>query len=185
MTADNAHPARETIQLLRRLRAVRNFRPDPIPYEALEDILEVARWTGSARNEQPWTLIVVEDVDNRRALAACEGFARHLAEAPLGIALVFDNAWPEGDTYDDGRLSERIMLAAAAHGLASCIGWWKGEGRDAARALLGAPASSTVRTIISIGYRDDKAHHARPKQPRPRKPLSEIVSWEYYGASRG
>ena len=41
---------RDEIDLLRRLRAVREFRPDPVPQAAIDDMLEVARWTGTASN---------------------------------------------------------------------------------------------------------------------------------------
>jgi nitroreductase len=45
--------AKDRIAFLRGLRAVRQFRPDPIPQEVVDDILEVARWSGSAGNRQP------------------------------------------------------------------------------------------------------------------------------------
>jgi nitroreductase len=42
--------ARSRIAFLRGLRAVRQLRPDPLPADVLDDILEVARWSGSAGN---------------------------------------------------------------------------------------------------------------------------------------
>jgi nitroreductase len=41
--------------LLRSLRAVHRYAPDDV----LVSIVEVARWTGSAENSQPWKLVVV------------------------------------------------------------------------------------------------------------------------------
>ena len=38
---------------LRSLRAVRRYAQRPIPDAVLLDVLEVARWTGSAKNTQP------------------------------------------------------------------------------------------------------------------------------------
>ena len=70
-------------------------------------------------------------------LAALEGYARHLTTAPLGIVLVMDGKNEEFATYDEGRLAERIMLVAAAHGLGSCIGWWTNPAREEAKRLLG------------------------------------------------
>ena len=46
--------ASDRIAFLRSLRAVRSFRPDPIPQEVIDDILDVVRWSGSASNLQPW-----------------------------------------------------------------------------------------------------------------------------------
>ena len=41
------------IAFLRSLRAVRSFRPDHVPQGVFDDVLEVARWSGSASNRQP------------------------------------------------------------------------------------------------------------------------------------
>ncbi len=174
MATTNAH---DRIAFLRGLRAVRAFRPDPVPQAALDDILDVARWSGSASNRQPWELIIVRDAEDRRKLAAVEGYAQHLAGAPLGIVLVMAGAagQEEQEIYDEGRLCERIMLAASAHGLGSCIGWLVGGGSDDVMAFLDIPPARRVRTVISIGYPDEAALRARPKREQARKPLSEIV----------
>jgi nitroreductase len=170
----------ECIALLRNLRAVRHFRPEPIPDQALADILEVARWSGSAKNSQLWEFIVIHDRDTLTALAALDGFVKHLAGARIAIVLVMAGENAEWETYDEGRLSERIGLAAAAHGLGSSIGWFAGDGREAAKRLLGIPQERLVRTAISLGYPDQAAHGARPKPPQARKPLSELVHEERY-----
>jgi nitroreductase len=174
------HPARrELIKLLRDLRAVREFAPDPVPGDFLTDAYEVARWTGSARNLQPWDLVVVRNRETLERLAALDGYAKHLAGAPLGIVLVLDNENREFAAYDEGRLAERIMLAAAAYGLGSCIGWWSGLGRDQARAIIGAPETTIVRTVLSIGYPAE----VKPKrrQGETRKPIADFVHQERYG----
>ncbi len=72
------------------------------------------------------------------------------------------------------------MLAAQAHGLGSSIGWLVGEGRAAAKEILGIPPERVVRTAISLGYPDEEA---RPRRSRgqARKPLAEIVHEDRYG----
>src|SRR5688572_9261800 len=105
--------AADRIRFLRGLRAVRQFEPTPVPEQALEDILDVARWSGSSRNRQPWELVVIRDRETLNALGAAGGYVRHLSEAPLAIVLVMAGESPEEEIYDEGRLSERIMLAAA------------------------------------------------------------------------
>jgi nitroreductase len=176
----DAEATRDRIAFLRGLRSVRRFRPDPIPSEVVDDLLEVARWTGSARNLQPWELVVIQDHKTLGALAELEGYARHLAGAPLGIVLVMAGQEHEQEAYDDGRLSERIMLAAAAHGVASCIGWWAGDGRSAAKELLGVPPERTVRTALSLGYAAEDTRRASSRPGAGRKPLSDIVHEERY-----
>ena len=173
---------KEVIALLRGLRAVRQFRPDTIPQEVVDAILDVARWSGSASNRQHWEFVVIRDRETLQALAKYEGYAWHLAGAALAIVLVMagNPALVDQETYDEGRLSERIMLAAEAYGIGSSIGWFKGKGRMDAKTLLGIPQERLVRTAISLGYPDEEARQARPKVVDARKPLSELVHWERY-----
>lgn len=177
--ADTAH---DRIAFLRTLRAVRNFLPEPVPQDALDDILTVARWSGSASNRQPWEFLVLRDRETLRALAQVSPNARHAASAPLAIVLIMDGDAERvaHETYDEGRLAERIMLAAAAHGLGSCIGWFRPETMAAAKELLGIPQHKLVRTVISIGRPDTAAQAARPKPPQARKPLAELLHEERY-----
>lgn len=172
----------DPIAFLRGLRATRRFAPDPVPQEALTDILDAARWTGSSMNRQPWHVVGVRDRATLDELAAIGTYTRHLAGALLGLFLVLDGDDPIGEAYDDGRLSERIMLAARAHGLGSGIGWYWDEGHEpAAKVALGIPTERTLRTAIAIGYplRDHRSDRAATSAAR--KPLAEIVSFERFG----
>jgi len=168
------------IAFLRRLRAVREFLPDPVPAAAIADLLAVARWTGTATNRQHWELVLVEDRETPRTLSGLEGYAAHLAGAPLGIVLVMAGKSAEQETFDEGRLAERIMLAAEAHHLGSCIGWLRGAGQEKAKHLLGIPSERLVRTLLSIGYPDEVARRARPLNPDARKPTEAFVHRERY-----
>jgi nitroreductase len=179
--ATDERKAADRISFLRTLRAVRTFRPEPVPQEVIDDILEVARWSGSASNKQPWEMLVVRERDTLTSLASVDGYAGHLARATLGIVLVMAGDREEQETYDEGRVAERIMLAAHAHGVGSSIGWIVGPGRDAARELLGIPGHKVVRTAISLGYPDEQARRPRSGRGPARKPLDEIVHNERYG----
>lgn len=162
------------IAFLRRLRAVRQFTSDALPDHVVADLLDVARWSGSASNRQPWELILVSDRDNLRQLAGAEGFAGHVAGAALAIVLVMSGDRPEQDTFDEGRLGERLMLAALAHGVGSSIGWFTGAGRNQVKELLGIPGDRLVRTVISFGYSTEAA----ARRGRRRRPMAEIVHRE-------
>src|ERR671914_1239263 len=177
-TADE-RTVKDRISFLRTLRSVRSFRSDPVPQEVVDDVLEVARWSGSASNKQPWEILVIRERDTLRSLASFGGYAGHLADAPLGIVLVMAGERAEQETYDEGRLAERVMLAALAHGVGSSVGWIVGGGRAAAREILGVPEGRMVRTALSLGYPDEGAR--RRRAGRARKPLSEIVHEERYG----
>jgi nitroreductase len=182
MTTQNR--AADQIALLCGLRAVRDFLPDPIPEAVIADILAVVDASGSAFIPQPWELVLVRDRAMLAELAQTTQYARHLAGAALGIVLVLagDPARVEHETYDEGRLSERIMLAAAAHDVGACVGWVRGPTEAAVKTMLGIPDGRRVRTLISFGYRDEASHAARPvRGGANRRPLSEIVHAERFG----
>jgi nitroreductase len=174
----------DRIAFMRGLRAIRDFLATPLPDTVVDAIIQVGHSTGSAFTPQPWELVVVRDRETLRSLAGATIYARHLAGAALGIVVVMAGEVErvEHETYDEGRLSERIMLAAAAHGVGACVGWVRGPTEAAVKSILGIPAGRRVRTLISVGYPDEQAHRARPRKERPpRKPLSEIVHQERFG----
>ena len=59
----------EFLELVKKRRSIRAFKPDPIPEEYIEKILEAARWGESATNAQPWEFIVVRKGDTRHRIA--------------------------------------------------------------------------------------------------------------------
>lgn len=178
MTQDGAS---SQIRFLKRLRAVRSFEPTPVPDDALRDILEVARWTGSAGNQQEWQLIAITQRTSLDQLAQTSRMARHLARAPLAVAIVMPDQRKIMEAFDEGRMAERIMLAALAHGLGSAIGWMS-DGEEEAKRILGIPADRKLRTVISIGFPDEAGRKPKSAAGTARKPLSEIVHRERWGS---
>ena len=171
-------------KLIKSLRSVRQFSDQEIPDDVLRDVLDAARWTGSAKNSQPWALIVVKKRETLAALARCGQFAGHLAGAKLAIALVMlDDA--ASAMIDEGRLAQNLMLAAWAHGVGSCIASiFPKENEQRARELLGIPDNLHLRTVLSVGYpASPQALRLPPNAPLPRgrRPLGEMVSWERFG----
>ncbi len=172
--------ASDNTALLRGVRNVRQFRSEPVPDTVVDDILDVARWSGSAMNRQPWEFVVVREPATVRALAATSPTIGWVAGAPLAIVVVMAGEVPELEGFDEGRVSERILLAARAHGLGAGLGWFpNGAARAAVKALLGVPERRGLRTIVAVGYPDVEA--GTDRQPGPaRKPLSELVHSERY-----
>ena len=48
--------------------SVRRLRPDPIPDEYVDKILEAGRWAMSGANGQPWEYLVIKDPKKKKAL---------------------------------------------------------------------------------------------------------------------
>lgn len=49
------------LDLVKQRRSIRKFKPDPVPDELINKILDVARWAPSGANHQPWEFIVIKD----------------------------------------------------------------------------------------------------------------------------
>jgi nitroreductase len=179
-----ADPAQRTA-FLRSMRAVRRFASQPIAEPVLLDILEVARWTGSSKNTQPWHLIVVRERATLEVLAKCGPYAGHIAGAQVAIALIMENG---NQRFDEGRLAQNLMLAAWAHRIGSCIGSLYPEANTRrAKDVLGVPASKWLHTAISLGYpADERALRLSASRgsladvPIGRMDLSALVSWEHF-----
>lgn len=57
------------LELAKKRRSVRRFKPDPIPDDYIEKIIEVARWAPSGFHTQPWEFVVVKNKDLKDKVA--------------------------------------------------------------------------------------------------------------------
>ncbi|HEV2011253.1 MAG TPA: nitroreductase family protein [Candidatus Limnocylindria bacterium] len=177
---------RSQTELLRTVRQIRQYSPERVPDEVVERLLEVAQWTGSSRNTQPWHFIVISQPAQLRLISQLRTPINWVTAAPLGIAIVLDGANVPSEAYDEGRVTERLLMGAHTLGFGGGVAWFGDEAQQAeAKRILGIPAGRTARSVVLIG---------RPtsiKDPRPgaraggRKPLSEIVSYERWGKAAG
>ncbi|NND01704.1 MAG: nitroreductase family protein [Acidimicrobiia bacterium] len=154
------------------LRALRSYADRPVDPADLERLIEAARWTGSSKNRQNWSFVVVDDPDQKAALATAGDFTDPIRNAPMAIALVEE---PEGYEFDTGRLAQNIMLAADALGMATCpITLHRDE---MAFEVLGLPEGRRCRYAIAIGY---PSPSAAPGKMGGRKPVEELLHRNRY-----
>lgn len=165
--------------MLRSLRAVRRFLRGQVPADAVAEIVEVARWTGSARNRQPWRVMLVTDPAKRASLARLGAYASPLEQAPLVVLLAIDLALGGADAeFDAGRFAQSVMLAAHAQGLGSCpVSFFPAANIRMAAAMTGLREPWQVRTAIAIGYPDPTARDdvGRPAIPTGRLSTLDLV----------
>lgn len=155
------------------LRAIRQFDDRPLSEDDLAALLKAAQWTGSSKNRQNWSFIVVDDPDQKDRLCDAGDFTTPIRNAPAAICLVQE---PDGYEFDTGRLAQNIMLAADSLGLGSCPITLHRE--EVAAEVLGLPEESRCRYAIAIGY---KAPGAGPTKMGGRKLLHELVHHNTYG----
>ena len=171
------------IEFLRSLPAVREYTPEPVGEDVLDDLIEVGRWTGSASNLQWAEIVLVTDADVKQQLTT--GGIRAAAGAAVAIVVVTpgDPAQHDLEVFDKGRLVERLLLAASAHGLGANVGVLKGEGPDVIKAALGIPAAKRAWSVVTIGEIDAAAFAARQRNPRAgRKAPSDFAHHERYAS---
>jgi nitroreductase len=153
------------------LRAIRDYRDEPLSNEDLGAILEAGRWTGSSKNRQNWLFIAVTDEERLRGLAEHGDFTQPIRDSAATIVLVRE---PDGYEFDIGRAAHNMMLAAKAIGVASCPITLH---RDAdAAAYLGVPDGGVARYAIALGY---PTEDAKPRNFGGRKPAAEVVKLDH------
>lgn len=155
------------------LRAIRNYEDRPVSAADLDAVLEAARWTGSSKNTQNWSFIVVDDPGQKEALCDAGDFMTPVRNAPMAICIVQN---PEGYEFDSGRVAQNIMLAADAIGLATCPVTLHRD--DVAAEVLGLPEGYRCRYGVALGY---PAPSASAAKFGGRKPMEELVHRNSFG----
>jgi nitroreductase len=188
----------EVNQAIAQRRSIRKFKPDAIPDETLQEVLEAVRLAPSWANTQCWRLVVIIDPVIKEKLAGTTFGARTpvnragdgLRAAPVAVAFCaaegasgfsFNEpkkpATDKGDfwyMFDTALAMENFCLAAAASGLGTVIiGAFDAA---AAAEILQVPAGYTVVALTPLGYPDEAP------EARPRKAMSEIVFYNRFGA---
>jgi nitroreductase len=174
--------AAEVMETIRTVRQARLYQPDPVPQDVVDQLLELARWTGSSRNTQPWRFVVITEKEQLRQISQLRPPITWVADVPLAIGIVLNGANPLSESYDEGRVTERLLLGAKVLGLGGGIAWFGDASQQAeGQRILGIPEGMTARGVVAIGYpTTTKDHRPNPATPG-RTPLSEIVSYDRYG----
>ncbi len=166
----------EYTEVIRKRRSIRGYRPDPVPPEKLDRILEAARIAPSATNAQPIRLIVVSDPAVKEALRAAYDKPWFVA-APLVIAGCVDpsKAWKRADGFNAAEVDlaiafDHLTLAAADEGLGTC--WVCNFDEEKAKAALGVPAGIRLIAMTPLGFPDSRV----ATRPFARKTMEQIRS---------
>ncbi len=159
-------------------RSVRNYLSKDIESDKLNKVLEAARLSPSANNNQGWKFVVIKDEKTREKLSEAAGGQKFVGQAP--VVIVACGTDPErvmkcGQhryTVDLSIAVSYMMLEAYEQGLGTC---WIGHFDEGeVKKILDIPDKVRVVAMTPLGY------PAETPAPRPRKQLSEIVCYEKY-----
>jgi nitroreductase len=166
-------------EAIRLKRAVREFRPEPLPDDVVRAILNAGRRAQSSKNSQPWHFIAVTEKNVLRSLAEIGTWARHLAGAALGVAILTpDPAQRFSLMFDAGQAAAYLQLAAWELGVGSCLASIYEP--EQARQVLGFPPDWHLRIALSFGYPLESDVLQRPPTPGGRRPFDDVVHWQHW-----
>jgi nitroreductase len=201
MSADKTPSSVDVLEAIGTARAMRWFRPDPVPDALVEQVVWAATRASSAHNSEPWDIVVVKDERQRTAIGrAIEEAARakdplppaetetdrrieqgvrnlfaHIGEAPVLILLCGRNCYPQHQP--DEKFLWHAVGAASQNMLVAA----RGLGLGLAPTMLHTLADRPIRAIVDlpdtsvIGVTAALGWPARSFGPLTRRPMSEVV----------
>lgn len=189
--------AREAVhRVIAERRDVRRFRPDVVPDDVLDRVLQAAHRAPSVGLMQPWRLIVIRDLTTRmavRRLAQRERLRQAdrfdartrqfldqkvegVVEAPLGLCVCCDHGDSDEEVLGRGTIPETDIYSAAcavenlwlaARAEGLGVGWVSFYRPEDLRALLGIPTRVDPIAYLCLGWPDE----------RPLRPGLEAAGW--------
>ncbi len=187
-------------------RAIRRFKPDPVPRETIEQVIEAATRAPSGGNRQPWAFVVVTEQAKKDQIAqwyhegwvalyesdssrprnavfrSAEHLADHLAETPVLIFPCISARVGQAPAFSTGSsiypAAQNLMLAATALGLGTVITTFHLRREDELKALLGIPDDYATSCMIPMGWPAEGERFGGGS----RKPVSEITHYETWTA---
>lgn len=162
---------------IRLKRAVRKFQDTPLPEDVTRAILNAGRRSQSSKNEQGWQFIVIQDKATLKALSECGEWAKHLAGAAMGVAILTAEPTAKFQTmFDAGQAAAFMQLAAWELGVGSVPA--SIYEHEKAREILGFPPEWHLRIALSFGYPLEETKLTSAPKQGGRRSLEEIVHWE-------
>jgi len=174
----------EFIAVIKNRRSIRKYKPDFIPEEDIEYVLNAARLAPSWKNQQCWRYVVVKDKEKIKKIASARSQSQDwLKEAPVIIVACAnpdDSGHREGKDYylvDIGISFEHLLLAARDRGLGTC--WIGGFDEKTVKEVINAPKNVRIVAYTPLGYPAKKKGEVTD-----RKPHEENIFYEKYGQKR-
>ena len=114
----------ETLNTLLTRRSVRRYKPDPIPADVLEQILQAGTYAPTGKNLQSPLILAVTNRALRDRLSAMNAAVLGTQSdpfygAPVVLVVLAQRANPN-HVYDGSLVMGNLMLAAASLGVGSC-----------------------------------------------------------------
>jgi nitroreductase len=178
----------DLMEAIKGRRSIRKYKPDPVPEEVLQKVMEAMRWAPSWANTQCWEVIIIKDPAMKselvRTLSKTNPALSSVIDAPIVLVLCGRrgvSGFKKGEAstgrgdwllFDTGLAMQTLCLAAYGLGLGTVvIGLFD---QKKAAEILGVPDNVDVVAMTPLGYPADRG--SAPK----RKEVSEFVYDDRY-----
>jgi nitroreductase len=145
----------DTLKAIMARRSVRDFIYDPLSKVDIQDLLKAGMQAPSAKNEQPWHFVVIDEPDVLHAIPEFHPYSEMLWDVPLAILVCSELKLDEGSAVQDcSAATQNILLAAHAKGLGAVwLGIYPNPKRvSGMEELLGLPEGIYPVSLIAIGH---------------------------------
>ena len=182
-----------TIKQIHAHRSIRKYKPDPIPGDLLNKILEAGIRASSSGNMQTYSIIVTGDQPLREQLYKAHFEQSMVLEAPLLLTFCADfhrmRQWlrisDAPDNFDNFLsfmiaaidailVSQNVALAAESEGLGICYLGSTFSNCDQVGKILDLPINVVLVAGFTLGYPNEEP------ELRDRLPLDGLVHYETY-----
>jgi nitroreductase len=185
----------DAITAIRRRTSVRRFRPDPVPRETIETLLDCAVRAPNHKLTEPWRFTVLTgaarnrfaelrgrhrlrryaDPASEEARAAAEKMRKESEETPAFIVVMCavspDEITREEDFAAAMMATANLIIAAESLGLGTYLRTG-GIMRDPdVLTLVGLAPGFRIAAVVSVGYPEADA------PPRRRTPAGQLTRW--------
>jgi len=185
-------------------RAIRYFKPDPVPDELITRLLQAAIKGPSGGIKQGWGFIVIRDQEirrkigdlyrtgsnfdirpdmtaqERRVYTAAQHLEDHMDEVPVLILACIEAA--PGATVSGGSIFpavQNILLAARGLGLGSALTTRQTRFEAEIKSMLGIPENVATVALLPVGFPAEGSRYG----PTRRRPLKEVAFSDRWGES--
>ena len=133
--------------VIRRRSSIRKLKPDPIPDEYINKILEAGRWAMSGANSQPWEYIVVKDPQVKKDLFRCYTEVNAEFIYWMEQQRVFELRHPAYQMTADKAVEQQRRGAGWSAGIGNCA-----KTGDAMAARINKLRRRNGRCCMTFGY---------------------------------
>lgn len=182
-------------QAIRERRSVRTLNAQRVSREAIEELIEIARFAPSAHNAQPWSFVMLDEnldeiwriVEEGTRSAGLANAWKKVRNASVLLAACAKGPCDPNDIVEwemtlegMGAIIQNILLLAHSRGLGACwLGGTTKRVESAVKEHLMVPQDMRLIALISFGYYDSAS-----QQPKSKKSVGDLLSYNFYGRKK-